>query len=202
MCLVAGYGLNELFTNKTKDFYLRVAQKILAGLLTLTAIGVLAYQSYDLNFVRYDDDSMPYVFAHTQRGFLELIKEIDRYAEKSGNGKEATIEIVSPDYWSMPWYTRNYSHANYHGKIVPSNTAEMIVAKKDEQDKDIQREYANHYKLAGTYPLRPGVELELLVRNDLADQSAKSIYMEINDFPIVDITPEPSSTPKKGKYEK
>ena len=78
----------------------------------------------------------------------------------------------------------------------------MIVAKKDEQDEDIQREYANHYKLAGTYPLRPGVELELLVRNDLADQGAKSIYMEINDFPVVDITPEPSSTPTKEKYEK
>jgi predicted membrane-bound mannosyltransferase len=185
MCIVAGYGINELWTSRD------IAQKILAGLLTLTAVGVLGYQTYDLNFVRYDDDSMPYVYAHTQRGFLDLIKEIDHYAEKSGKGKDVTIEIVSPDYWSMPWYTRNYKDARYDGKIVPANSAEMIVAKKGEQDNDIQREYASHYKLAGTYPLRPGVELMLLVRSDLADSGAKNIYLEFDDSPIVDVTPEP-----------
>ncbi len=124
---------------------------------------------------------MPYVYAHTRRGFLELINQVNHYAEKSGKGNEATIEIVSPDYWSMPWYTREFAHANYFGHIVPASTSEMIVAKKGEQEADILREYAAHYKYVGTYPLRPGVDLYLLVRNDLADSNAESIETIVNN---------------------
>jgi uncharacterized protein (TIGR03663 family) len=170
MAIIAGYGINELFA--ARDILL----KILTGLLTAAAIGILGYQSYDFNFLRYDDDSIPYVYAHTTRGFLDLIKQIEFYAEKSVKGKEATIEVVSPDYWAMPWYTREYPKANYHGRIVPAATAEMIVAKKDDQEADVIGEYSAHYKWVGTFPLRPGVELLLLVRKDLADADAKELY--------------------------
>ena len=183
MCIIAGYGINEIFS------YRHIALKVLAGVLALAAAVVLNYQTYDLNLVRYDDDQMPYVYAHTTRGFLELVSEVERYAEKSGKGKDATIEIVSPDYWSMPWYMREYPHANFHGKIVPANSAEMIVAKKDDQDTDISSKYATHYKKAGEYPLRPGVELILLVRNDLAERNAESIYPTLEDTPIIDVKP-------------
>lgn len=173
MCLVAGYGINELAASRDQF------QKGFAWLLMAVAVGILGYKTYDLNFVRYDDDSMPYVYAHTRRGFLDLANQINHYAEKSGKGNDATIEIVSPDYWSMPWYTRFYSHANYWSRIVPASTSEMIVAKKGEQDADVLREYAAHYKYIGTYPLRPGVDLYLLVRNDLADAGAQDIETAI-----------------------
>lgn len=183
MCIVAGYGINEIY--KSRD----VPLKIFAGLLAIGAAFVLNYQTYDLNLVRYDDDQMPYVYAHTTRGFLGLVKEIERYTAKSGLGKDVTIEIVSPDYWSMPWYMRDYPHANFHGKIVSANAAEMIVAKKDEQEAEISEKYASHYKKAGEYPLRPGVELILLVRNDLAEPNAESLYYELEDAPSVDVKP-------------
>jgi uncharacterized protein (TIGR03663 family) len=175
MCLIAGYGINELFVSKDSVL------KILAGVLTVAAAGVLGYQTYDLNFRRYDDDKMPYVYAHTQRGFLDLVKKIEYYAAKSSQGKNSTIEIVSPDHWSLPWYMRDYPNVHYPNKIVPVTSAEMIVAKKGEtdaggQDEAIQREYASHYRYAGTYPLRPGVELYLLVRQDLADADTREIY--------------------------
>jgi uncharacterized protein (TIGR03663 family) len=183
MCIIAGYGINEVFNNK------HIAFKVFAGLLALVGAGVLNYQTYDLNLVRYDDDQMPYVYAHTSRGFLDLVSEVERYAQKSGKGKDATIEIVSPDYWSMPWYMREYPHANFHGKIVPANSTEMIVAKKDDQDMDISSKYATHYKKAGEYPLRPGVELILLVRKDLADPNAQNIIYELEDTPEVHVRP-------------
>lgn len=170
MCIIAGYGVNEMFASANSSL------KGIAALLTAAAVGVLGFQSYDLNFNRYDDDSMPYVYAHTRRGFLDLIRKIEYYAQKSGKGTDATIEIVSPDYWSMPWYLNNYPSANFHGRIVPANTAEMIVAKKGDQNDDIMREYEAHYKIAGEYPLRPGVDLYLLVRRDLAEADAKEIY--------------------------
>ena len=170
MCITAGYAINELANSRES------LQKILAGILGIVAISVLAYQTYDLNFERYDDEEMPYVYAHTKRGFHDLIAQIEYYAEKSGKGNKATIEVVSPDYWAMPWYLKDYKNANFHGQMVDANTAEMIVAKKGDQDSEAARRYAAHYKLAGEYPLRPGVDLMLLVKRDLADSDAKELY--------------------------
>jgi len=168
MCLISGYVINELAVSRM------LVQKVLAGALFAGSVWIFSSQTYDLNFVRYDSDQLPYVYAHTPRGFLGLIQEIERYAEKSGKKTEATIEIVSPEYWAMPWYTRDYSAANYHGKFVEVNSAEMIVASK-EQLGELASRYGAHYKYVGTHPLRPGVELILLVRNDLAEGNAKEI---------------------------
>ena len=169
MCIIAGYAVGELVASRD------VSVKILGGILTVVAAAILGYQTYDLNFQRYDDDSMPYVYAHTKRGFLDLIREIERYAEKSGKGKEASVEIVSTDYWSMPWYLRDYPKAIFHGQFADANTSEMVVA-SEAQKSELTRRYGAHYKSAGKYPLRPGVELYLLVRKDLADADAKEIY--------------------------
>lgn len=169
MCIIAGYGVGELLESKNRN--LRVA----VGALAIVGTMVLAYQSYQHNFVRYDDEDMPYVYAHTKRGLHDMIREIDRYADKSGKGKEATIEIVSPDYWPMTWDLHDYSHANFHGSLVDANTAEIIVAKKNDQDAAMIQKYSPHYKYAGVYPLRPGVNLVLLVRNDLADAKDQDV---------------------------
>ncbi len=179
MCIVAGYGINELVGAR------EIAFKIFGWVLAAVACAILGYQTYDLNFQRYDDDSMPYVYAHTKRGFLDLIREIEHYAEKSGKGKEASIEIVSPDYWSMPWYMRDYPKAIFHGKFADANTSEMIVASDAQKDELVER-YAAHYKYAGTYPLRPGVDLYLLVRRDLADADAQEIYKITDAAPVTE----------------
>jgi len=51
----------------------------------------------------------------------------------------------------------------------------MIVAKKGDQDNAAIQKYSNHYKFVGVYALRPGVDLMLLVRNDLADPTAQDL---------------------------
>jgi len=170
MCLIAGYAINEMAVAKHTSF------KILAAICAVGASIILAYQSYQLNFVRYDDDTEPYVYAHTKRDFLELIKEIDRYADKSGKGKDAVIQIVSPDYWPMVWYVNDYTHANFFGHPVDADNAEMIVAKKGEQDAEVMRRYSANYEFVGAWELRPGVELMLLVRRDLAGGQGEPLY--------------------------
>ncbi len=169
MCLAAGYAINEMVGSRN------VSLKLTAGLLALIATCVLAYQTYDLNFVRYDNEDQVYVYAHTNREFLELMDQIDYYANKSGRGTDAKIEVVSPDYWPMVWNLRNYKQANFHGHIVDTADAEMIVAKKTDQDADVIRRYSARYEYVGSYALRPGVDLVLLVRKDLADDG-KELY--------------------------
>jgi predicted membrane-bound mannosyltransferase len=178
MCMIAGYGLGELISSRNMRL------NIAAYALMIVGTFVLGYQTYYLNFVRYDDDQMPYVYAHMRRGFLGLIQQIDHYAEKSGKGKDAVIDVVSPDYWPMTWYTVNYNHVGYHGHLVDTQ-AEMIVTKKKDQDTAAIQKYSDNYRYVGMYPLRPGVDLNLLVRKDIADPDTK----ELSKIPETPATP-------------
>lgn len=168
-CIIGGYAINEIAKRRP------AAGRFVAGGLMLAAFGVLAYQMYELNFVRYDDEEMPYVYAHTRREFLDLVADIERYAEASG-GKEAAVDVVSPDYWPLVWYTREYPKAIFHGKMIDVSNAEMIVAKKRTQDNDVIKRFSANYEYVGSYGLRPGVELILLVRKDVAGAAGTELY--------------------------
>jgi len=169
MCLISGYAVNEIARNRNLMF------RMIALIVILITTSSLLYNSLELNFQRYDDESMPYVYAHTKRGYREFLQQVQHYVEKSGKGNNATIQIVAPEYWPLPWDLRDYKHANFYGYVIPSSTAELIVAQAGKQENEIMREYRRHYKYVGEYPLRPGVDFILLVRRDLADADAKEI---------------------------
>lgn len=162
MCIAAGYAIGEIFESKSN------ALQGIGLLLAAGSLAILAYLTYDLNFVRYDDEDAPMVYAHTSREFLDMIRDIERFADASGKGKDASIDIVSPDYWPMVWYMKDYPKAIFHGRISDSK-AEMIVAKKGEQDEDVMRRYSANYDYYASYHLRSGVDLVLLVRKDLSE---------------------------------
>ncbi len=178
MCMIAGYGLGQFFESKRTDLM------VAAAVLCIASSAVLIYQTYQLSFVRYDDDEMVYVYAHTRRGFLDMMREVDKYAQKSGKGRDAVIEVVTPDYWPMTWYTKDYTKANYFGSLIDTKDSEMIVFKKNDQDGQAIQKYGANYKYIGVYPLRPGVNLVLLVRNDLADPSAQEVN-KVLEYKIV-----------------
>lgn len=161
MCISAGYAIGELFESKNN------ALQGIGLLLAAGSLAVLAYFTYDLNFVRYDDEDAPMVYAHTSREFLDMVRDIEHLAEVSGKGKEASIDIVSPDYWPLVWYLKDYKKAIFHGKMAESS-AEIIVAKKGDQDADVMRRFSANYVTHANYHLRSGVDLVLLVRKDLA----------------------------------
>ena len=162
MCIIAGYAIGELLRSKVNSL------RAIGWIAACAATAVLAYQAYVLNFVRYDDEDAPMVYAHTQREFLDMVRDIEHFAEVSGKGRETAIDVVSPDYWPLVWYMRDYPKAIFHGRIADTNPPpEMIVAKKGEQDNDVMRKYSANYEYYASYELRSGVELVLLVRRDL-----------------------------------
>ena len=170
MCIIAGYGINELATARD------VKAKIAAAVLAVAGTSVLTYQTWDHNFVRPADEDTVYAYAHTNTEFLTMVAEIERYAEKSGVGHNAVIDIVTPDYWPLVWYLKDFPHANFHGRLVDTKDAEIIVAKKNDQDAEVIRRYSANYRFAGQYDLRSGVELMLLVRKDFADPDDTEVY--------------------------
>ncbi len=132
------------------------------------------YQTIDLNFINYDNDNRyyVYVYAHTRRETLKLVDEINMIAQRSHQGAAAGVTIVSPDYWPLPWYLRDYNRIGYYGRITPSNEP-MIVASTN-QAAEVQATYGDRYVQVksgfnpeGSFPLRPGVDLLLYARREL-----------------------------------
>ncbi len=167
LALTSGYTFDVAY-RKLREFQQ-------AHLLLIPAVliaGFCGYQLYQLNFVHYDDDQLPYVYAHTKRQMLTMLDEIDRIAQKNGTGIDTGVAIVSPDYWPLPWYFRDYKKVGYYPQIVPTN--EPIIIGSMAQEEQLKSTYEDRYDRLnsgldenGAYPLRPGVDLLLYVRRDV-----------------------------------
>jgi uncharacterized protein (TIGR03663 family) len=162
LALIAGYAVQAIFELEGRQWRA-------TGVVLVAALSVSAYQAIDLNFKNYDNDDTRYVYvyAHTTRGMLDLVKEIDRIGHERAGGQTG-ITIVSPDYWPLPWYLRNYSRVGYYGRLAPS-TEPIIIANTNQQP-DIEANFRDLYQQVrshqedGAFDLRPGVRLLLYER--------------------------------------
>lgn len=153
LVIMAGYLVNALFQPG-----LRIFTALIAGV----GIAFSLYQAVDLSFVHYDDDNYPYVYAHTNRDFLNLINEIDAIAAKNPAKQEIGITVMSPEHWPLPWYLREYTHAGYWGHVV--QTSEPIVIALKSQKEEVENQLGDQYRLFSTHQLRPGNTLLMYVK--------------------------------------
>lgn len=167
LALVAGYGLQMIREESLGQLGL------ISGILAV-AIAISGYQTIDLNFFNYDNDNQyyVYVYAHTRRETLAMLKEIDRVVERTQQGGETGITIVAPEYWPLPWYFRDFKRVGYHGRM--STSSEPIIIAAEGQGEEMQSTFGDRYQQVnsglnplGTYSLRPGVNFRLYVRRDL-----------------------------------
>ena len=141
-----------------------------AAALAAVACAVGLYQTWVVNFREYDNDRYPYVYSQTRREFLDLIAEVVRVGERAGT-KEPGLATASPEYWPLPWYMRDNPHAGFEGHLSsyydPKST--LAIIGRDDQLPQLQRVAGESYvRVGGIYPLRPGVNLVLYARRDLA----------------------------------
>lgn len=179
LALAGGYALNVAY-EKLCDFQ----QPAFIALPAVLIVAICGFQMYQLNFVHYDDDKYVYVYAHTRRETLVMLEQIDRVANKMGTGYDTGIALVSPEYWPLPWYFRNYPRVGYYQKVVP--TTEPIIIGSVGQEEEIQATFGDRYRQidsstlsdprissegnpGGSFSLRPGVNLLLYVRSDVAN---------------------------------
>jgi len=156
LALPAGYALQTLWYALQKN---RKGRLAFAAAVVLV-FGSALYQSVQLNFFHYDDDRYSYPFVQTSRQFLRLVDEIERTAKMLPEGQRTSIAVLSPDYWPLPWYLRDYKNAGYYGKLVPTTASIVIVPKG--QGSSVAATLPG-YERRGSYPLRPGVELTMFV---------------------------------------
>ncbi len=156
LALVSGWTAEAIFVRATTPWQRRAS---VVGLLVLAAS---IYQSVTLNFIRYDDDRSPYVYAHTRRAVLDLVARIDGIMARPG--PPLTIAVAAPDYFPLPWYLKDY-RAGYYGGVP--NTRDAIFIGSTKQDDALKKQLGAGFVRSGPYSLRPGVDLVLYVRQDV-----------------------------------
>ena len=178
LALAGGYAL-DVFYQKLREF--QQPWFILAPAVLIVAF--CGYQMYQLNFVHYDDDRYVYVYAHTRRETLVMLEQIDKVANQMKTGYDTGVAIVSPEYWPLPWYFRDYKRVGYYGKVV--STSEPLIIGQTGQEEEIKATFGDQYRQIdsstlndprifpdrnpeGSFTLRPGVDLLLYVRKDVA----------------------------------
>ena len=162
--LAGGYAINTIYrTGGGRDRIWRVVALVALG----SGLVICAYQSYMLNLVHYDDDRYIYVYAHTKREYLDLIKQIDETAARIGTKYDTSINVAAPEYWPMPWYLRDYKSVGYAGRMPAATTNDALIIASTTQSAEMQAKHGARYQVIGTYPMRPGVTLALYARRDL-----------------------------------
>jgi uncharacterized protein (TIGR03663 family) len=134
------------------------------------ATAASAFLAYDLNYVNYDTDSprYPYVYVHSTREMLTMLDKIEDIAADQGTDTDTGITIVSPDYWPLPWYLRDYPKAGFWGRIEDVPLDQPIIIANTNQREQLAPLIAGRFEQAGTYKLRPGVDLDVYVSTDVA----------------------------------
>lgn len=169
LALISGYAIQRIYELEQGKLRLPL---VLVGAALLIGL----YQTVDLNFFNYDNDSTyyVYVYAHTKRGTKNLVDEIDRIAKAGNEGGRTGITIVSREYWPLPWYLRNYSRVGYFGHMTASN--EPLIIASEDQRAEVESTFGELYRQVpsgepgGAFSLRPGVSLLLYARRNAVSQ--------------------------------
>jgi len=163
MSLSAGYAAEQIsnapFLSSGKRWRRLVPLSLITGALLFTLV-----QSVQLNFYHYDDDRYVYPYVQTQRGFLDLVQQVQRIAGLKGRGHDTAILITAPEYWPLPWYLRDYKNTGYFGRPISTNASIVIASAR--QLPELAPLLAKGYRMIGEYPLRPGVQLILYAANE------------------------------------
>lgn len=159
LALASGYLVSTL-----ASFSGQLTRRVVTAAATIAVAGA-AYQSVNLNFVRYDDDRWPYVYAHTSRDVLALVDTVGELIGRSS--KRVPVVVMAPfEYqFPLPWYLRDVAAA-YPAKVEPLEEGVAIVTEL--QEPEAKRVLGDRFVRVGDYHLRTGTRLVVFASAYLA----------------------------------
>lgn len=185
LTLVCGYAAEQLY-----GLFAPLTWRVVWLSILLFAVTVCWRMAWVINFEKYEDNSNStgyftdwgkqlkltpyldgqygYVYAQTDRDFLEFVQTVKLAAEQFPTQKETGIHVASPEYWPLPWYLRDYSGVAYSGtmpeKLDEGSIAQPIVIVRADQQARLA-EAPGWRQVGREYTLRPGVQLLVFVRD-------------------------------------
>jgi len=164
LILMAGIGAAALFHR-----WRHAGVRALLAALVLAGGAQLAAQAIRANIRFCADPRNPYVYAHSVPDVVRLARRIHDLAARQAAGTALRVHVISPDYWPLPYYLRQWSHIGYWSEIPAAPDAPVIIASAELQER-LEPLLRDRYH-SQFYGLRPGVLLVLNIRQDLWDES-------------------------------
>ena len=160
LSLMGGIFVNNIFSLVEKRWHYAIFY-----FLYVSIFGFSCYQSIMLNFKNYDDERYELVYVQTKRDIYNLLARLKSLSNTCG--KDMAINIVSREYWPLPWYLREYKNAKFWGNVVDNPNAPVILVDKS-GEADLIKKLKGEYKKE-RFVLRPGVWLTAYIQKSLYD---------------------------------
>lgn len=178
--LVGGIFVNTLFERIIKRWHYATFYFIYVGIF-----GFSCYQSILLNFVNYDDERYELVYVQTKRDIYNLLDRLKSLASRCG--ENMTINIVSREYWPLPWYLREYKNARFWGNVTHNPNAPVIIVDKH-GEAELKKKLKGDYKKE-RFVLRPGVWLSAYIQQGLYESELdKGVATNTVTQPVANIS--------------
>lgn len=161
--LLAGVGMVGLLRTLKHP----AAQAVLMALF-VGASAHLARQSYQAG-VRYHSHARnPYAYSPTSMDLVRLAGQVEDLADSHPDGHDMVIKVISPEYWPLPWYLREFSQVGYWTEVPADPDAAVVLVGPSLQD-EVEARFQDAYmgSLAG---LRPSVMLVHYTETNLWDR--------------------------------
>ncbi len=167
MILLAGYGA-EQFVRAMARWRLGW----LAALLIAAGAAQLGRQAWRGAILFGADERNPYVYSHTAPDILNLARNIRGAAAHHPDGARMTIKVMSPEYWPLPWYLREFPNTGYWAAPPADPEAPVMITTPELAEKlspTLKGRYTRDY-----CGLRPGFVLVAFIRQDLWDAMVRA----------------------------
>ena len=164
--LMAGVGATALVRWAPKWPLKAIVVVVLAALAAH-----LGWQAHRASFRFCADQRNPYVYAHTSRDALNIVKRVEEVASVSPYGHDMIIKVITPEnYWPLPWYLRqfNQDHVGYYHEVPADCDASVILTTPDVQEA-LEERLKGSYNKQSIHGLRPGVFMPIYVEQSLWD---------------------------------
>lgn len=167
MILLAGYG-----TERIVHGLMRRRFGWLAPLLIVAGAAQLGAQAWRGAILFGADERNPHVYSHTAPDVLHLARNIREAAAHHPDGTRMTVKVMTPEYWPLPWYLRDFPNVGYWPALAADPEAPVMVTTQELAEKlapVLKEKYAQDF-----CGLRPGFVLVAFVRQDLWDAMVRA----------------------------
>lgn len=192
LSVIGGIFVNNVFTVVEKNWHYAIFYSIYVCIF-----GFSCYQSIMLNFINYDDERYELVYVQTKRDIYNLLDRLESLSKKCG--ETMTINIVSREYWPLPWYLREYKNAKFWGSVVDNPNAPVIIVDKNGET-ELRKKLKGDYKKE-RFVLRPGIWLIAYIQQGLYEvEFDKEATIKTATQPITKVSKEELEQGLIAKY--
>jgi len=160
LVLMAGSGMEAIFNRSQKPL-------LRAGITAIFLLGlvILCHGTLLVNFRYFADERNSYAYVHPNTDVLKIEERIKQLAALSPDGQELRVNVISEEYWPLPWYLRHFDQVGYWSEMPAHPDASVIIVSvkfQEALDTKLLKQYQVEYR-----GLRPGVILLIYIEQEL-----------------------------------